>query len=591
MKDCHAQRTKRLGALNPPAFLQPPSANHSWLRAGCILFLLCAATAIASPAAIKFKSLVSFNINNGLNPDLMSVVQGLDGNLYGTTVYGGANLPCNAKQVGCGTVFKITPGGALGTLYSFCSKTNCVDGAYPTASLLLLVNGNFLGTTLGGGANGFGSVFEITPAGKLTTLYSFCSVSGCVDGLSPETALIQGTDGNFYGTTVHGGKFGCGGCHGAGTVFKLTPGHKLTTIYNFCALTNCDDGAYPLGALIQGTDGDFYGTTNQGGTTGAGTVFKLTPKGKLTLLYTFCSQTGCTDGINPYGTLVQGTDGNFYGTTDGDDSNNGTVFKLTPAGKLTTLANFLGSNQNAVPLAGLVQATDGNFYGAAFTNFHDGNCCGGIFKITPGAKYSVVHQFVGTDGNGPYALFQDTGGAFYGATSAGGTNNFGTVFDLSVGLKPFVELLLAYGKVGNTIDILGQGLTGTTAVSFNGTAAKFTAVSGTYLTAVVPSGTTSGFVTVSTPGGTLTSSRQFRVLPAILSFSPASGKVGTQVTINGNSFTGATKVTFGGVKATYTVNSDIKITATVPTGAVTGRIQVTTPDGTATSSTDFTVTQ
>jgi uncharacterized repeat protein (TIGR03803 family) len=178
--------------------------------------------------------------------------------------------------------------------------------------------------------------------------------------------------------------------------------------------------------LIQGTDGNFYGTADQGGTTGAGTVFKLTPGGKLTVLYTFCSLTGCTDGINPYGSLVQGTDGNFYGTTDGDDSNNGTVFKLTPAGKLTTLANFSGANDNAVPFAGLVQATDGSFYGAAFTNYRDGNCCGGVFKITPSGKYTVIHQFVDTDGNGPYGLFPYTGGPFYGVTSAGGTDNLGS---------------------------------------------------------------------------------------------------------------------------------------------------------------------
>jgi uncharacterized repeat protein (TIGR03803 family) len=188
---------------------------------------------------------------------------------------------------------------------------------------------------------------KIMPAGKLTTLYSFCSVSGCIDSMSPEPALIQGTDGNFYGTTVHGGKYGCGGCHGAGTVFKMTAGGKLTTAYNFCAQTNCDDGAYPFGALIQGTDGNFYGTADQGGTTGAGTVFKLTPGAKLTVLYTFCCLTGCTDGINPYGSLVHGTDGIFYG-------------------------------DNAVPFAGLVQATGGNFYGAAFTNYRDGNCCGGV---------------------------------------------------------------------------------------------------------------------------------------------------------------------------------------------------------------------
>ena len=593
MKDAFRSQVLKSATFQLSAFLQlrrRKSSQVTRLRSAAAIFVLCVATAIASPAATKFKSLVSFDGANGRNPNLMSVVQGLDGNLYGTTEYGGANSPCNSAQVGCGVVFKMTPGGALTTLYSFCSNTNCTDGAYPTASLLLLINGNFLGTTLAGGANGFGSVFEITPAGKLTTLYSFCSVSGCIDGINPETALIQGTDGNFYGTTVHGGKYGCGGCHGAGTVFKITAGGKLTTVYNFCAQTNCDDGAYPFGALIQGTDGNFYGTADQGGTTSAGTVFKLTPGGKLTVLYTFCSLTGCTDGINPYGSLVQGTDGNFYGTTDGDDSNNGTVFKLTPAGKLTTLANFSGANDNAVPFAGLVQATDGNFYGAAFTNFRDGNCCGGVFKLTPSGKYTVIHQFVGADGNGPYAVFQNTNGPFYGATSAGGTDNLGTVFDVSVGLKPFVELLPTYGKVGKTIDILGQGLTGTTGVSFDGVAATFNNVSDTYITAVIPTGALTGTVTVTTFTTSYNSSQIFRVAPQFTSFKPGAGKVNSTVTITGVSLSQTTQVIIGGKTATFKVSSDTEITATVPPGAKTGqKITVTTVGGAATSTQVFAV--
>jgi hypothetical protein len=181
----------------------------------------------------------------------------------------------------------------------------------------------------------------------------------------------------------------------------------------------------------------------------------------------------------------------------------------------------------------------------------------------------------------------------YGDTYAGGTavGGLGVFYSFDMGLKPFVSMVAWYGAVGQTIEILGQGLKGTTAVSFDGTAATtFTVVSDTYLTVVVPPGTTPGFVTVTTPGGTLTSNRKFRVLPSIVSFSPTSGPVGTKVTINGTNFTGATKVTFGGVKATFTVNSDTMITATVPTGAKTGKIQVTTPLGTATSSQDFTVT-
>ena len=583
MKDRHVQQANEVAAFDLASFLRPPHRICTrWLNVACAVFLFCAVTAIASPAATKFKSLVTFDGANGEHPTLMSPVQGLDGNVYGTTQYGGAYLH--------GTVFKMTPSGTLTTLWSFCKVSGCPDGAQPVTGLMLGTNGDFYGATNAGGAIGYGSIFKITPAGKLTTLYSFCSQSGCIDGISPNAPLVQGTDGNFYGTTVHGGKFGCGGCHGAGTAFKITPGGKLTTIYNFCAQTNCDDGAYPDAGLMQGTDGNFYGTTNQGGANNAGTVFKLTPKGNLTVLYTFCSLTGCADGINPYGTLVQGTDGNFYGTTDGDDSNNGTIFKLTPAGKLTTLANFSGSNDDAVPLAGLVQATDGNFYGAAFTNYPDGNCCGGVFKITPGGKYTVVHQFVGADGNGPYGVFQDTTGAFYGATYNGGSANLGTVFDVSVGLKPFVELLPAYGKVGNTIDILGQGLTGVNAVSFDGVAATFTNVSDTYITAVVPTGALTGTVTVTTFTASFKSNQIFRVTPQLVSFKPGAGKVGSSVTLTGVSLTQAAQVTIGGKTASFNVVSDTEVTATVPAGAKTGeKITITTAGGTATSSQSFAV--
>jgi uncharacterized repeat protein (TIGR03803 family) len=651
--------TSKLSATLPPS---QRKAGSAWSKTSSLLFLFCIAMAIASPAATKFKSLVNFDGTDGQYPTYSSVVQGLDGNLYGTTQYGGANSE--------GSVFKITPAGKLMTLYNFCSKTSCADGANPRAGLTLVLNGNFYGTTYAGGTGNAGTVFKITPTGTLTTLYSFCSVSGCTDGLNPEAPLFQGTDGNFYGTTKLGGTGGCGGCHGGGVAFKITAASKYTKLHDFCTGT-CSDGSNPVAGLVQGTDGNFYGTAVDGASTNAGTVFKMTASGKLTTLYTFCSLTGCTDGINPYGTLVQGTDGNFYGTTDGDDSNNGTIFKITPAGKLTTLANFSGSNDNAVPLAGLIQATDGNFYGTAFTNYPDGNCCGGVFKLTPASKYTVVHQFLGTDGNGPYGLFQYTGGAFYALTYNGGATNQGTVFDLSVGLKPFVELLPNYGKVGNTIDILGQGFTGATGVSFDGVAAKYDNVSDTYMTAVVPPGALTGTVTVTTftatykssqifrvtpqltsfspaggivgsavtitgvsltqasqvviggksasfkvvsdtgitatvppdaktaqkitittLGGTAVSSKTFMVVPNVVSFTPTNGPVGTEVTINGTSFTGATKVTFGGVAATsLEVISDSEVKAIVPTGAKTGKIAVTTPGGTGTSATNFTVTK
>jgi hypothetical protein len=177
----------------------------------------------------------------------------------------------------------------------------------------------------------------------------------------------------------------------------------------------------------------------------------------------------------------------------------------------------------------------------------------------------------------------------YGETVTGGLGGYGTFYSFDVGLGPFVSLVTTSGKVGKTIGILGQGFTGATSVSFNGTSANFSVSSDTYLTAAVPSGATTGAVSVATPTGTLTSNKIFRVTPTILSFSPTSGTVGTPVMITGMSLMQATEVTFGGVAASFTVNSDTQITATVPTGAKTGKIQVTTPGGMATSSTNFTV--
>ena len=370
-------------------------------KMACAVFLLCVATVIAAPAQ-TFSSISSFNGTDGQTPMSEGLVQGLDGDLYGTTEFGGTYSG--------GTVFKITSSGTLTTLWNFCKVSGCPDGDRPTAGMIIVVGGNFYGTTSAGGAHGYGSVFRMTPAGALTTVYSFCSLSGCADGITPNS-VVQGADGNLYGTTVHGGTGGCGGCHGGGVFFKLTTAGVLTVLHDFCTGT-CVDGNNPSAGVVQGTDGNFYGTAISGGTTGAGTVFKLTAAGAVTTLYTFCQLTTCTDGINPAAPLVQGTDGNFYGTTDGDDSNQGNVFKISPAGKFTNLHDFGTDNDGGVPLAGLVQGNDGNFYGTTFTAFHDANCCGTIFKITPAGVLTTLHTFDGTDGNGPYQLVQDTGGSF-----------------------------------------------------------------------------------------------------------------------------------------------------------------------------------
>jgi uncharacterized repeat protein (TIGR03803 family) len=535
----------------------------SWGKRICFVILLCAATAVASSAQ-TFTTLVSFNGTDGANPYYMSLVQGTDGNFYGTTSMGGAN--------NYGTVFKVTSAGALTTLHSF----NKTDGAYPYAGLVQATNGNFYGTTNQGGANNSGTVFEVTSAGALTTLHSFGTPPLSLDGGGPFDRLIQATNGNFYGTTNGGG------ANATGTVFKITPGGTLTTLYSFCAQPNCTDGGNPYAGLVQATNGNFYGTTVNGGANGAGIVFKITPGGTLTTLHSFS-----TDGV-PYAGLVQATNGDFYGTTVYGANGNGMVFTITPGGTLTTLHNFNGTDGSR-PFARLVQATDGNFYGTTYQGGANGG--GTVFKITPGGTLTTLHSFNGTDGAGPFGLVQATHGNFYGTTYSGGANSYyGTIFSLSVGLGPFVKTLPTSGKVGAAVKILGTNLTGATSVSFNGTAAAFTVVSASEISTTVPAGATTGKVQVTTPGGTLLSNLAFRVTPVISSFSPTSGPVGTVVVITGQSLAGATSVTFGGVKATsFTVDLYTQITATVPTGAQTGKIGVTTAGGTATSVGTFTV--
>ncbi len=305
---------------------------------------------------------------------------------------------------------------------------------------------------------GCGTVFRTAPDGDdFTLLYTFCSLTDCADGAVPYNALAQDSNGDFYGTT-----WGVGGPADGGTVFKITPDGTLTTLHSFCVdYPACNDGSNPL-ALVLGKDGNFYGTTFSGGNGQfQGAIFKITPAGKFTTIYSFCSEVGCTDGSGPRSGLTLGSDGNFYGTTYfGGVHNEGTIFEITPAGVLITL-----------------------------------------------------HSFNGTHGNYPIAgLFQATNGIFYGTASEGGSGGDGTIFSLDVGLGPFVETLPASGKVGTNIIILGNDLTGATSVTFNGTPATFAVVSKSEITVTVPP-TTTGEVRVTTPSGTLTGNVNFRVEP------------------------------------------------------------------------------
>ena len=462
----------------------------------CILLMNAAVMVIAAQAQ-TFTTLWNFAWADGAYP-INSLVQGTDGSLYAPTLMGGAGSTNNC----CGTVFRITPQGALTRLHSFCSHNYCEAGYDPDAALVLGNDGNFYGGTIYGGANRAGTVFKISPTGTLTVVHTFDGTDG-----SSLAGMIQTNDGTFYGTTSYGGTG-----FGPGTVFKMTPDGTLTTLYDFGA-----DG-YSPGPMVQGSDGNFYGATANGGNSGVGTIFKVTTAGTLTTLHNF----DVTDGYSPFGQLIQATDGNLYGTTLWGGANCsrqggcGTIFKITPSGNLTTLYSFCAQphcTDGTVPYAGLIQATDGNFYGA--TAFFGAYGYGTIFRMMPDGKITTLHSFDSTDGSTPESgLIQATNGVLYGTTRYGGTagaSGAGTVFSLDVGLRPFVSFVRASGNVGQTVPILGQGFTGTTGVSFNGTPASFTVVSDTFLKATVPAGATTGFVTATTPSGTLTSNVIFRV--------------------------------------------------------------------------------
>ncbi len=481
----------------------------------CAVILFCGATTIALPAQtptkVTFKTLVNFNRSNGAYPS-MTLVQGLDGRLYGTASEGGVG---NAFV---GTVFKITTGGELTTLHTFCEPgTVCADGAIPNG-LVLSSDGNFYGTTVSGGANcvsalGCGTVFKITPDGALTTVYSFCrDFPDCTDGSSPSWGLVQSIDGSLYGTTALGGtsRACTGGC---GTVFKITAGGKLTTLHSF----DGTDGVDPDGRLFLETDGLFYGTTLNGGTSnsctgGCGTVFKITAEGRFTTLHNF----DLTEGANPVG-LVRAADGTFYGTAESGGSNHscpfqfgcGTVFKIGAKGVFTTLHRFGGADGSS-PESPLIQGTDGSLFGTTFSRGIGGY--GTVFIMTTGGALTTLHKFDVNSGNRPTAgLVQATNGSFYGVTAWGGSGGVGTVYKLSTDLGPFVETLPPSGKIGATVKVLGTDLTGATSVSFHGTEAKFKVVSKSEITTEVPTGATTGKVEVKTPHGTLVSNVVFRV--------------------------------------------------------------------------------
>jgi uncharacterized repeat protein (TIGR03803 family) len=505
--------------------MMKPVYALSTLVAVITLVLMSASLARAQTLTTLYSFCTHVTCTTGSSPE--SLIQATYGDFYGTTAAGGANdtVLCSDLFVyGCGTVFKVTPAGKLTTLYSFCTLPNCTDGAVPAAALIQAINGDFYGTTPYGGTHGGGTVFKITASGKLTTLYNFCTLANCADGSFPQAALIQAANGDLFGTTAEGGASNPG-CTtlgtGCGTIFKITPNGTLTTLYSFCTLPNCTDGAVPGTALIQAANGDFYGTTELGGLNPSpgGTVFKITPTGTLTTLYSFCSQPNCADGYKP-NALLRSTHGDLYGmTVEGGFTGNGTVFKITANGTLTTLYNICSQSfctDGTVP-ASLIQATNGDLYG---TTLEGGlmDYAGTLFMITPSGTLTKLYNFCSadqncSDGAGPNALIQATNGDLYGTTAErGAAYNGGTIYSVNVGLGPFVAPKTTSGEAGAKVILLGTDLTGATSVTFNGTPATFTVNStGFAITATVPVGATTGTVQVVTPNGTLDSNVAYTV--------------------------------------------------------------------------------
>jgi uncharacterized repeat protein (TIGR03803 family) len=527
------------------------------------LFALVASAALMATAltsAQTFTDLAAINCStDGCgNQQGAPLAQGRDGNLYGQSYSGGTDDD--------GAVWGVTPSGSISALWSFTemSSKNIASGG-PTLGL----DGNFYGVTGYGGANNVGFIYKITPGGVLTDVHDF-NVN--VDTGINYLPLVLGSDGNFYSFGAYNPVW-----------------YKFTTAGKFSVVAKTAP-TFPQ-PLILASNGTLYGVSYSGGTANDGYVFSVTTAGKIKTIYNFSG----TEGQNPVGALVQGSDGYLYGVTQQTSSSasTGTIYKISTAGKFTLLSTFPTDGSFGANIeGGLVAATDGNFYGNTTTG--GTNNTGTVFKMTPSGTLTVLHDFskaCGDPGNAWLPLTARTDGTLYGLQTNGCGSDGGEIYTLSdTTFKPFIIVQNYSAKSGGTIDILGNGFIGATAVDFGSIpATSFNVVSSTFMTAVVSPDAITGTVSVTTPSGKISSLRTVPILPTIQSFTPTSGPVGQLVTITGTGFTGASKVTFGGVKATsFTVVSATEITATVPTGAKTGVIAVTTAGGSGSKGT-FTV--
>jgi len=493
--------------------------------------------------AFQYNSTTTSNYPDGENP-LAELIQGADGNYYTTTQSGGSGAcPGDSQGVipGCGAVVKITPAGVLSVIYSFpfdSSNTTAPDGLYPAAGLLQGPDGNFYGVTALGGTGGdfcgtstgifgCGTIFKLTPGGTLTVLHSFCGGNGCgslaTDGSIPLGRLAIGSDGNLYGTTQTGGIYE--GLYNSGTIFRVSLSGTYQIMHIFSGANGTGDGENPAAGLTFASDGNFYGTTQYGGTSGFGTIFKMNLAGVVTILQSF-SQFDL-NGAEPEGALIEASDGNLYGTCYSGGANGwGTVFRISKSGSFTKLYDFTqaAGNVGYLPKAGVIQASDGNLYG---TTWEGGEyAAGAIYQLTLAGGATLEASF---DPNGPSgyypvgALLQGSDGNLYVTAPSGGGANSGGVPDqgaidvFTSGLplpKPAIlGFIPSSGKVGTKVTIGLGPYIGATSVKFNGTSATFKVPGSEFISTTVPAGATTGTISVTTPGGTITSKQKFTVTP------------------------------------------------------------------------------